>query len=132
MNADCATEIFADVLVKFQAAEFFLRVTDALNRRHGAFDLANHFFDGERFLRCLDATAQELKNFLAMFHCNASKFFDKQPPKRYNEHERRLDGFGGFNVTIVAYRSVFRNVDTKIFKLGLSDLITSTLHCATC
>ena len=70
--ADCATEIFARVPVEFQADEFFLRVADGLNRRHNAFDFTNHFFDGKRFLRCLDAFTQELKNFFTVFHCNAS------------------------------------------------------------
>ena len=61
MYADCATETFADALVELEAGEFFLRVADGLNRRHGAINLANHFLDGERFLRSLDALAQELK-----------------------------------------------------------------------
>ena len=61
VDTDCATETFTDALIEFQAGEFLLRRADGLNRRHGAFDLANHFLDGERFLRCLDAIAQELK-----------------------------------------------------------------------
>ena len=61
VDADCATEIFARVLVKLQAAEFFLSFADGFNRQHVAADLANHLFDGKRFLRSLDALAQEFE-----------------------------------------------------------------------
>ena len=57
-RADPTTVI---ILVKREAAEYFLRVADGLNRRHGAFDFANHFLDGERFLRRLDTAAQQFK-----------------------------------------------------------------------
>ena len=73
VDADCATEIFADALVELETDEFLLRVADRFNRWHGAFDLANHFLDGERFLRRLDRLAQQLENFFRVLHAIASK-----------------------------------------------------------
>jgi len=96
VNAYCATEIFADVFVKLESGKFFLRVADIFNRRHNSFDLANHFFDGERFLRRLDRLAQELEKFFLVLHAIASKIFDKQPPKRYNANGNAPTGLVKF------------------------------------
>ena len=74
VNANCTAKIFADVFVELQAREFFLCVADSFNRWHDTFDLANHFFDGKRFLRRLDTLAQHLEKFFFIFHDNASKF----------------------------------------------------------
>ena len=116
MYADCATEIFADAFVEFEACEFFLRVADGLNRRHGAFDLANHFLDGERFLRSLGAFAKELEKFFTMFHGNASKFLTNSRRNVTMNAKDASTARDRFSIVIVAYRSVFRNVETKIFK----------------
>lgn len=54
--------------------ELLMRIVNNFNTRQIAFDLANHFFDGERFLRSLARLAQRLEKFFLVFHGNASKF----------------------------------------------------------
>lgn len=61
MQSDRAKIISSSVSVKIYAVKRFLCVADGFNLRHVAFDLANHLFDGKRFLRCLDALTQEFK-----------------------------------------------------------------------
>ena len=61
MQTDGATVVGTFFSVEFQTRKFFLSVADTFNGRHVAVDFANHFFDGERFLRSLDALAQEFE-----------------------------------------------------------------------
>ena len=54
--------------------ELLMRLVNNFNLRKIAINLANHFFDGERFLRSLDTVTQQLEKFFFLFHGNASKF----------------------------------------------------------
>ena len=56
------------------AVKLLMRLVDNFNSWKISFDLANHFFDGERFLRSFNAAAQQIEKFFFVFHGNASKF----------------------------------------------------------
>ena len=80
------------IFVKRKTVASFSRVADGFNRQHVAFDLANQFFDSERFLRCLDALAQQLEKFFFVFHDNASEILTNSRQDVRIKTQRRLDG----------------------------------------